>query len=211
VRLRAIFLIFPVTAGLAISGCDSRDLEREKQSAREASERQVRLETSKAEKRDKDEARQAELAQQHAEKIQFDAQIAQEHTLKMRWLDDVRQNCESYRKAINDIKRSEIYRRNEALLDSIQLDQVRMKLTTLYTPKGGAWVRLRFEDYLSNLALVQDKIAIDTSVYKSASSMATGQCVQVTGKLSGSTSILEESRVCSLDYRIELGTLEWCS
>lgn len=48
------------------------------------------------------------------------------------------------------------------------------------------------------------------TIYRQASTLRGGQCVLVTGELRGAASLLENSKVCDLDYFLQFESIEPC-
>ena len=127
------------------------------------------------------------------------------------WISQVQANCSAYRAAPNEIKKSAVFRSNNATLSGAKVFGVRGKLTELTTSQGGDSLRLTItvgdvEFQTSPL----DSIAQGSATYNAAADLATGQCVVFSATQLSSSSVLEQSKVCDTEYFARFTSLSRC-
>jgi hypothetical protein len=128
------------------------------------------------------------------------------------WVASVQQNCEAYKAAPNEIKKSDVFRANDEVLSAASLNQVRGKLTRMRTNQGGSELDLTIEvggvEFKTESLL--EAIKRGTPVYEAASAMQEGQCVTFTADKVRSSSLVEQSKVCDLEYFANFTRLSNC-
>jgi hypothetical protein len=128
------------------------------------------------------------------------------------WVSQVRQNCEAYRAAGNEIQKSRIFREHEALVKAQSVREVRANLSRLETNQGGSVVFLTAEigDDVEFATDVFSGVRRGTPVYDQASNLQEGQCVLVSGRVVGPNSVIEENKVCDLEYFFRFSAIRPC-
>ena len=127
------------------------------------------------------------------------------------WVQAVRGNCDRYKAARNDIQKSAIFNENEAQIKGIQLESVKGKLTQLRTAQGGGGLILEVEAASAEFKNgIFEGIPQDSPVYQSAANLAEGDCVVFSATITGAASVVEQSKVCDLDYNVEWSAIAPC-
>lgn len=128
------------------------------------------------------------------------------------WVADVRSNCAAYRAAPNDIKKSAVYRANESVLGSASVPSARGKLTRLRTNQGGSDldIEIKTADGVEFQNSPLNSIASGSAIYNAVADMKVGDCVEFSATEVSSASIVEQSKVCSLDYFVKFATVSSC-
>jgi hypothetical protein len=121
-------------------------------------------------------------------------------------------NCERYKDAKNEIKKSEIFRENEDMLKDVELTDIKGTLKSISTSQGGADLSLRIEvgDVTFATEGLFAPIKKGSAVYKTASDMSEGQCVIFSASGLQANSVVEQSKVCDTDYFAKFTSLKSC-
>ena len=138
--------------------------------------------------------------------------LAPETLKALPWLTEVQANCEGYKAAPNDIKRSEVFRTNEAALRRVRIKDAQGTLRTLSTSQGGDELRLVVG--AGNVKFATESlfgaIKRGSGVYKQASALREGSCVVFSAGAIQASSLTERSKVCDLDYFAKFTSVRPC-
>lgn len=128
------------------------------------------------------------------------------------WLAQVKQNCDAYDAAPNDIKKSAIFRANEGLLGRVSVQNARGKLAMLRTNQGGSELSLavKADGAEFKTESMFAPIRQGTPIYDVASELKVGDCVVFSVKKIETASLIERSKVCSADYFADFASLAPC-
>lgn len=128
------------------------------------------------------------------------------------WLATVRQNCDAYRGAPNQIQKSRIFRDTEALVRHAVINGVRGTLRSMETNQGGSEVGLTVVVGQTEFATesLMSPIREGSAVYQQASTLREGQCVVFSGTIQGESSLVEESKVCDPEYFFRFTSIAPC-
>jgi len=120
--------------------------------------------------------------------------------------------CAAYDAAPNQIKKSEIFRKNTVDIEALELDGVRGSLTTLATNQGGSELRLRVEAGGATFSTesLMAPIPRGSPVYVAASEMKEGQCVVFSANHVKAASLTERAQVCDPSYFADITKLATC-
>jgi hypothetical protein len=118
------------------------------------------------------------------------------------WVATVRANCERYKAAPNEIKKSAVFNENETLLKSSGVEKVRGTLKRLSTTQGGEQLSLvvTMGDLEFATEALFGPIKKGSPVYNAAADLTVGQCVIFSAKGLRASSVVEESKVCDTEY-----------
>ncbi len=125
---------------------------------------------------------------------------------------DVRANCEAYKAAKNEIKKSEVFNANEELLGGQKLKDIKGVLKGLTTNQGGSSLTLRIDvgDVEFKTESLFAPVEKGTAVYKAATDMSEGQCVIFSASEIKASSITEQAKVCDTEYFAKFTSLKGC-
>ena len=128
------------------------------------------------------------------------------------WISLMQGNCDRYKAAPNDIKKSAIFKENEEMLEGTSLTDVRGKLTMLQTDQGGDELKLTVKvgDATFTTESVFSAIKKGSPVYEAAAELTEGQCVVVSASKIKTSSMLEQSKVCDLDFFADFTAIRAC-
>jgi len=132
---------------------------------------------------------------------------------QMPWIGLVQGNCDAYKAAPNDIKKSAIYNETIETLKGVSISGSQGKLTNLRTNQGGSMLDIGIDvgrASFKNKALFST-IKKGSPIYEAASNMTEGQCVIFSAEKVEPASVVERSKVCDLDYYVEFTELRACN
>lgn len=139
-----------------------------------------------------------------------EGQLSAEFKDKTPWLSQLKEKCDAYEAAHNDIQKSEIFRNSKEFIKQIEFEELPLKLTVLSTNHGGSELDLYFEERESGLKLIKWGIPIGSQIYEQASNLRKGQCVRISGALDSAASLVEKSVVCLPHFRVNLTKIKSC-
>lgn len=118
------------------------------------------------------------------------------------WVQKVRQRCDEYDDAPNDIKKSAIFRSVERLLAKTRVSQTQGILQSLSTNQGGRRLSLTIDvgDVQFSTESLMKPIKRGTKVYAQATELEEGECVQFSARGLRASSLRERSQVCDTEY-----------
>lgn len=118
------------------------------------------------------------------------------------WVETVEANCAAYKAAPNQIKKSEVFNRNTALIGKTKVSNVKGELTSLTTTQGGDELSLRVKvgEVEFHTESLFGPIKKGSAVYKAATDLSEGQCVVFSASSLKASSLMEESMVCDPEY-----------
>ncbi len=125
---------------------------------------------------------------------------------------DVRANCEAYKAAKNEIKKSEVFNANEELIHEQKLTNIKGVLKGLSTNQGGSSLTLRIDvgDVEFKTESLFAPVEKGTAVYKAATDLSEGQCVIFSASEIKASSITEQAKVCDTEYFAKFTSLKGC-
>lgn len=128
------------------------------------------------------------------------------------WMSTVIENCAAYKAAPNDIKKSDVFNRNQAHLTGVNVADARGTLTMLSTSQGGDELRLGIKvgDVEFKTGSLFYAINRGSPVYAAASEMTRGQCVIFSASNIKAASLMERSQVCDFEYLANISSLAPC-
>jgi hypothetical protein len=124
------------------------------------------------------------------------------------WVTTVKDNCAKYKAAPNEIKKSAVYNDNEAVVKASSVAGMQGKLRRLRTSQGGGDVDITIR--AGSLQFTANNIAKGSPVYQAATDMTEGQCVIFSAETLEAASLVEQSKVCDLDYFAHFTELKAC-
>jgi hypothetical protein len=125
------------------------------------------------------------------------------------WIKKQREFCKDYAEAPNEIKKSSIFRSNEALLSGASVKNGKGTLSSIKTDKGGTFLDIQIiagGEIRFNTA----NILIGSNVYKQIENLREKSCVVFSASKIRAGSVLEKSSVCDLHYIVEFTNVEAC-
>ena len=132
---------------------------------------------------------------------------------QLSWIASVKDNCTRYDAAPNDIKKSEVFNQNNALLDTVFAENVVGKITSISTNQGGDELLLKIE--VGPVTLTDgggffSNIRKGSEIYNAAANLTKGQAIVFSAKSFEPASAFERSKVCDLDYDASITHLAPC-
>lgn len=134
-------------------------------------------------------------------------------TAQLPWIGLMQGNCGRYRAAPNEIKKSAIFRENEQLIEESSLSNVTGKLAVLSTDQGGDTLTLhvRVGEAIFKTGPFTSPIAKGSPIYETATDMREGDCVVFSAEKLRAASLVEQSKVCDLDFMVNITDLRTCN
>jgi hypothetical protein len=128
------------------------------------------------------------------------------------WVAEVHANCERYKGAPNEIKKSAIFNENAALVAKASVKSVKGKLARLSTNQGGDELTIEVDvgDVELSTEGLMSPIRKGSAIYTAASEMSTGQCVVFSADHFKPSSLVEQSKVCDTEYFANFTALAAC-
>ena len=128
------------------------------------------------------------------------------------WVTEVRSNCERYKSAPNEIKKSAIFNDNAALVSKASVKNVKGRLARLSTNQGGDELTIEVDvgDVEFATEGLMSPIKKGSGIYNAASEMSTGQCVVFSADHFKPSSMVEQSKVCDTEYFANFTSLAAC-
>ena len=127
------------------------------------------------------------------------------------WTTNVKANCAAYQAAPNEIKKSAVFNSNQQLLSGVSLQGVQGKLKRLSTNQGGGNLDLKIEvGDVEFTSRPLSPIKRGSAIYDAATEMSVGQCVTVSATNVSASSMVEQSKVCDLEYFVDFASLAPC-
>ena len=124
----------------------------------------------------------------------------------------VERNCVEYKAAPNEIKKSRVFRKNEAELSKVLIANEKGILKSISTDQGGSKVEIYIEvgDVGFTNSGIMSGAKRGSKVYNQVENLREGQCVVFSASEIEASSILEKSQVCDLDYRAKFIDVKPC-
>lgn len=132
-------------------------------------------------------------------------------TQEVHWIVPIKRSCDLYKKAGNEIKKSEIYNANQEYIKTVYFRDLEMWIYGLSTTKGGGLLELHLKSKYNDIQLIQRKIEKSSVIYAKATDFIPLECIKVSGNIIGSASIFEESSVCFNHFQVRLSDLKKCN
>ena len=129
------------------------------------------------------------------------------------WVAAVKANCDAYKAAPNEIKKSAIFNANEAAVTAARIVDARGVLAQLKTNQGGADATLEIHSgdvVFRTVPFAAYAIAKGSPIYDAAAELAVGQCVIFSADKVHATSLSEMAKVCSTEYAARITALKAC-
>ena len=140
------------------------------------------------------------------------AQTKDEVASQLPWVAEVHSNCERYKSAPNEIKKSAIFNDNSSLVAKSSVKNMKGKLSRLSTNQGGDELTLEIDvgDVEFSTEGLLSPIKKGSAVYNAAAEMTKGQCVIFSASGFKASSMVEQSQVCDTEYFATFTALSSC-
>jgi hypothetical protein len=128
------------------------------------------------------------------------------------FIKEVKANCDKYKSAPNEIKKSAIFKANEEQLSAVSLKDVRGKLKSMRTSQGGGELTIRID--VGSVEFTTESlfaaIKKGSPVYDAVTDMTEGQCVIFSAEGLKASSVVEQSQVCDTEYFAKFTSVKGC-
>jgi hypothetical protein len=128
------------------------------------------------------------------------------------FISEVKANCDKYKSAPNDIKKSAIFTANEETLSTVSLKDVRGVLKSMRTTQGGGELSIRIDvgEVEFKTESLFAAIKKGTPVYDAVTDMTVDQCVVFSAEGLKASSVVEKSKVCDTEYFAKFTSVKPC-
>jgi len=131
----------------------------------------------------------------------------------LNWIKKQKNLCKDYVNAPNEIKKSNIFRETVALLRNSSVNNGTGTLTRISTNQGGSYVSIIIKvgnDIEFASKGFSSPILRGSNVYKQIENLSEGSCVKFSASEIEVGSVLEQSKVCDLEYYAEFTSVKGC-
>lgn len=131
------------------------------------------------------------------------AALKKENEAAFPWIKSQQKLCAEYKDAPNEIKKSKIFRETVGLIQRATVNNGRGTLSSIGTNQGGSELRIKIitSDGIEFVTeTVFSPIRDGSKVYKQIENLKENSCVIFSTSAIESSSFLEQSKVCDLEY-----------